>query len=159
MSLKRNSIDLQRWTHVLSWSDINMFSLERNLFSNHRGLEQDLGLTNWTKRSDTVRVTRATVGTTPNVPSNPRILVFWKNHFSHFLEPRKSIFGGFWGPKWFFWTPMPFWTFKLMVLGVIILKNYWSELWFMELFFGKTSHKNLLKSTIARRLTPSKPSV
>ena len=159
MSLKRNSIDLQRWTHVLSWSDINMFSLERNLFSNHRGLEQDLGLTNWTKRSDTVRVTRATVGTTPNVPSNPRILVFWKkNHFSHFFELKKSIFGGFRGPKWFL-TPMPFWTFKLMVLGVIILKNYWSELWFMELFFGKTSHKNLLKSTIARRLNPSKPSV
>ena len=42
----------------------------------HRGQEQDGGLTNYTKRSDTVRVAGATPLTTPHVWTNHRIWVF-----------------------------------------------------------------------------------
>ena len=42
----------------------------------HRVLEQEGGLTNYTKRSDTVRVAGATPLTTPHVRTNHRILVF-----------------------------------------------------------------------------------
>ena len=46
-------------------------------------------LFNCAKRSNTVRVTRSTVLTSPDVQSNHRIQVFWK----------KIIFSIFWGPK------------------------------------------------------------
>ena len=42
----------------------------------HRGPEQEGGLTNYTKRSDTVRVAGATPLTTPHVRTNHRIRVF-----------------------------------------------------------------------------------
>ena len=45
--------------------------------NSHRWPEQDGGLTNWTKRSDTIRVAGATPLTTPHVRTNPRIWVFW----------------------------------------------------------------------------------
>ena len=86
------------------------------LITIHRGLEQDLGLTNWTKRSDTVRVTRATVGTTPNVQSNPRILVFWKKSFFSFFGAQKVHFLRFLGVLTNLFDPHTFLASKLMVL-------------------------------------------
>ena len=51
----------------------------------------------------------------------PEVGFFEKNHFSHFLEPKKSIFLVFGGVNEFFWTPIPFLASKFMVLGVILL--------------------------------------
>ena len=53
----------------------------------HSELEQTLCKTNWSMRSDSARVSRAIVGTTPIAQANPRIQVFWKNSIFHFLEP------------------------------------------------------------------------
>ena len=44
--------------------------------TSHRGLEQEGGLTKYSKRSDTVRVAGATTLTTPHVWTNHRIQVF-----------------------------------------------------------------------------------
>ena len=43
-------------------------------------------------------MTPATWGTTPNAQPNHGGRVFWKNHFLHFLEPKKCIILGFGGP-------------------------------------------------------------
>ena len=50
----------------------------------HRGPEQEGGLTNYSKRADTVRVAGATPLTTPHVWTNHRIRVFWENQFFWF---------------------------------------------------------------------------
>ena len=66
---------------------------------------------------------------------------FEKNHFSHFLEPKKSIFGGFWGLLWIFLTPIPFVDPKRMVLGG---SDFWELLiWddFYSLFCQKIASK------------------
>ena len=84
------------------------------ILSNHRVLEQEGGFTNYTKRSDTVRVAGATPLTTPHVWTNHRIRVFWKN----------QIFW-FWGvPKNFFDPKKPYLALKLHFWEVILLKLF-----------------------------------
>ena len=54
---------------------------------NHRGLEQEGGLTNYSKRADTIRVDGATPLTTPLVQTNHGILQMAKKHFFGIISP------------------------------------------------------------------------
>ena len=86
----------------------------------HRGPEQDGGLTNWTKRSDTIRVAGATPLTTPHVQTNHGIPVFWENQFF-----------GFWGALKNFYDPSkPYLALETTLLGGHTSKTFWSELRF-----------------------------
>ena len=78
--------------------------------------ERNLCLTNLPMRSVTVRITRPTVGTTPNVQSNPRILVFWKKSFFSFFGAQKVHFLRFLGVLTNLFDPHTFLASKLMVL-------------------------------------------
>ena len=59
-----------------------------NLFMAHRVLEQEGGLTNYTKRSDTVRVAGATPLTTPMFRQITEFRFFEKINFLIFWVPR-----------------------------------------------------------------------
>ena len=83
----------------------------------HRWPEQEGGLTDWTKRSDTIRVAGATPLTTPNVCTNHRIRVFWENQFF-----------GFWGaPKNFFKPLKPYLASETSLFGGHTSNILWSE--------------------------------
>ena len=62
-------------------------------------------------------MTSGTILTTSNGSPNLRILVFGKNNFFHFYEPKKLSFFHFEGPPKFFLAPKPILALKLMVLG------------------------------------------
>ena len=70
------------WSHTTEPSFQWNAHQSKYKLSIHRGQEQEGGLTNYTKRSDTVRVAGATPLTTPHVWTNHRIRVLWKNKFS-----------------------------------------------------------------------------
>ena len=69
----------------------------KNLTVN-RGLEQEEGLTNYTKRSDTIRVAGATPLTTPMFRQITEIGFFEKINLVWFWRPQK-LFDQFWKSK------------------------------------------------------------
>ena len=109
-------------------------------------LEQEGGLTNYTKRSDTVRVTN------PHVWTNHRIQDFWENQFFWF-----------WGaPKNFFDPQKPYLAFETSFWGGHTSKTFWSEQWFWSYRFQNRYFLKKLfpipwpRSKSLRSMTPSK---
>ena len=101
----------------------------------HSELEQTLCKMNCPKGSDSDRVSRAIVGTTPNAQANPRVLVFLKKiNFSFFRAQKINFFKVWVAPQNFFWSPDLFWPLKLWFRGFILLAfvdisiNFWSFL-------------------------------
>ena len=59
-----------------------------------------------------------------------------------FCSPKSQFLGVFGAPNEFFWTPMPFWTSKLMVWGVILLIILDLSFGFWSYFLAKQAIKN-----------------